>query len=404
MTDHDVRVLDSSQLRDAHRLFCATLHFKPLEGEHWAQAAQTYHPGRTFGAFDGDAMIGTASSFASGLRVPGGAVVPMAAVSRVGVRADRTRRGILSALMRVQLEDVRSQGDVAASLRASESGIYGRFGYGVATRGQTVRIERRRAAPRAGVPSGGEVRLVDPEVALDGLLPTLFERIAFETPGAVVRWPEYWGSMSRRAAKEGDALVVAVHAGADGDDGYAIYQVTRTGHGLSGKCELVVHDLWAETPESRADLWRFTCDVDLVDEVVAPLRPLEEPVELLFADRRAVSVNEVVDETWLRLVDVPAALATRAYGDAPDVVIGVRDALLSDNDGNYRVGAGGASRTDSAAQLEVDVDTLAMAYLGDVRLSTLASVGRVRVADRDALASADALFCAQARPWAGTFF
>ena len=39
------------------------------------------------------------------LTVPGGARVPMVGVTGVGVRADRTRRGVLRALMTAQLAD-----------------------------------------------------------------------------------------------------------------------------------------------------------------------------------------------------------------------------------------------------------------------------------------------------------
>ena len=85
--------------------------------------------------------------------MPGGAVLPLAAVTGVGVRADRTRRGLLTALMRAQLDDLRERGDVLALLWASEAGIYGRYGFGVATRGATVRVRATRAALRPQAPS-----------------------------------------------------------------------------------------------------------------------------------------------------------------------------------------------------------------------------------------------------------
>ena len=51
-------------------------------------------------------LAGTTTSFPSQTTVPGGAMLPLAAVTRVGVRADRTRRGLAAALMLWALRDV----------------------------------------------------------------------------------------------------------------------------------------------------------------------------------------------------------------------------------------------------------------------------------------------------------
>lgn len=75
-------------------------------------------------------------------------------------------------------------------------------------------------------------------------------------------------------------------------------------------------------------MWRFLLGIDLVDRIVAEERPLDEPVELILADHRQGNVDRVEDEHWLRLVDVPRALAAREYGHAAPVVVEVTDPLL----------------------------------------------------------------------------
>ncbi len=124
MTAHRLRLLDQSELRAAQDLFLAALHRPPISDADWTAATTYYDNSRTLGAFEGDRLIGTATSWASRLAVPGGATVPHAAISRVGVRADRTRRGVLSALLRSQLTQLREQGSVAATLRATEAVSY----------------------------------------------------------------------------------------------------------------------------------------------------------------------------------------------------------------------------------------------------------------------------------------
>ncbi|MGM1059205.1 GNAT family N-acetyltransferase [Saccharothrix sp. Mg75] len=402
MTDHDVRVLDDSQYRTAHTLFRGTLHHGPAPDEQWEFARESYDAGRALGAFAEGEMIGTVQSFPSAMAVPGGAVVPHAAVSRVGVRADWTRRGVLNALQRAQLSALRSAGDVVASLRASETEIYGRYGYGVASRYKLLKVDRRRAAPRSRV--AGRVRLVGAEEG-ERVARELFAGLSPRRAGTIARWPGWWALNVRRTADE-ENLRVAVRSSGGVDDGYVIYKVTPGVHEASDEkpTSLSVLDLWAGSAEAWADLWLFVLGVDLVREVVAFGRPVDEPVEWLLGDRRACRVVDLEDESWLRLLDVPAALAARAYRDAPPVVVGVRDAYLPENSGSYRVSAEGVVRTGEAADVTLDVDALASVYLGDVSFRALAGTRRLVVGTPGAAVRADAVFGVDEVPWSGTYF
>lgn len=398
----DIRVLDDdAEFRAAHTLFRGTLHHPPVPDERWKVARESYLPGRVLGAFDGAELVGTVQSFPSALALPGGAVVPMGAVSRVGVRADRTRRGVLSALQSAQLRGLRELGEVTATLRASEAVIYGRFGYGVATRGQTLRLDRRRAVPRSRV--RGDVRLVGPEEG-ERIMRAVFDRVSPGRVGTAARWDAWWTVNVRTAADEAQRIVV--RSGPDGDDGYAVYKVDPPVSGLLDErpSVLTVQDLWAVTPEAWADLWRFLVGVDLVAEVSASLRPLGEPVGWLLEDARACKVVAEDDETWLRLLDVPQALAKRGYRAAEPVVLGVRDRYLPDNEGAYLVTPDGAARTDREPDLVLDVDVLGAAFLGDVPFRALAAAGRLEVVDPAAVDRADALFAVDEAPWCGTYF
>ena len=67
------------------------------------------------------------------------------------------RRGILAQLMSDQLEIVQ-RGDVFAALNASESQIYGRFGYRAAD--EAVSFELATGRGSAACETGGRIRLV----------------------------------------------------------------------------------------------------------------------------------------------------------------------------------------------------------------------------------------------------
>jgi predicted acetyltransferase len=402
-----VQPLEPGELRAAHTLFSAAIHRAPMDDAGWARSAEIYSPGRTFGVHADGALVATATSFPSELAVPGGAVLPMAAVTRVGVRADHTRRGLLTAMMRAQLEDTAARGEPVATLRASEARIYSRFGYGIATRGRSVRVRADAALMRPDAPVGGTVRLLQ----RDEIIPVLrdvHDRIALRRPGGISRTDGWWSmAVGRRVDVEREHVLAAVHTGPQGDDGFA---VAYRGDGPSSTdLSLEVPDLHAADVAATAALWRFLMGVDLVESVQARLRPLDEPLELLLADPRACAVTGNEDEAWLRLVDVPSALAARSYGPAEPVLLAVHDVFLEGNAGVYRIADGSAERVGPIGgpvrpELECTVAALAMAYLGDRRPSELVASGLWSAPDPAAVPRADAAFATPGIPWCGTYF
>ena len=376
-----------------------------MDDESWARSASAYDPDRTWGVHAGDALVGTATSFPSRMAVPGGAVLDTAAVTQVGVRADHTRRGLLTALMRAQLDDVAARGEALSALHATEARIYGRFGYGVATRRRPVRVRRSGRGLRPTAPAVGEVRLVTPD-EVGPLSAGLHDRIALDRPGMITRGETWWRSPAERARREQRSVLAAVHAGPDGDDGFV---VATSGDGDFTARRMQVEDLHADGVAAAAALWRFLLDIDLVGEVTAWARPLDDPLDLLLADPRDLTVTGIEDELWLRLVDVPTALAARGFADAPPVLLGVHDPFRETNAGVYRIAGGTAERVEPlggpvAPELECDVAALAMAYLGDRRPAELADAGWWTVHDPAALERADAAFATTVVPWCGTMF
>ena len=106
---------------------------------------------RFLGALDGGRFVAGAGAYSFDMTLPGGTTAPAAGVTAVAVAPTHTRRGILTGLMDRQLADVADRGEPFAVLNASEAGIYGRFGYGLATSVEATRIATdRSAARRAG--------------------------------------------------------------------------------------------------------------------------------------------------------------------------------------------------------------------------------------------------------------
>ncbi|GAB2830764.1 GNAT family N-acetyltransferase [Lentzea nigeriaca] len=387
----DIRVLDDEAQYRAHStLFRRAMHWPPASDEQWEVARHSYEAGRVLAAFENDEMVGTTASFGSSLVVPGGSVVPHSAISRVGVRADHTRRGVLTSLMREQLSALP---DPVATLRASEGRIYGRFGYGLAGRVRFVEIDAKRAVIPGEMT--GRVRMVDQDTA-DKLLLELHDAFGLNRPGQISRWPGWW-ARARDRKGEAENSVTIIHSGPDGDDGFLTYKVSTE---KDFKHRMSIEDFEWANDDAWRDLWIAVLRLDLIDHIENEVS-LDDPVTLLFEDPRVVVTKDVFDEIWLRLVDVPRMLAARTYGAAEAVVIEVRDKLLPANDGCYRVSPDGAERVDEQADLTIPVDLLGAVYLGDTTFSQLAAAKRI---EGTRLADADALFAVARKPYCGTFF
>src|SRR5947208_13687941 len=104
----------------------------PLTEERVDRFSRVLDIDRMHAAFEDGTIVGGAGAFTFDFSVPGGSL-PCAGVTVVGVFPTHRRRGVLRAMMDAQLLDVHERGEPIAALWASEEGIYGRFGYGLAS-------------------------------------------------------------------------------------------------------------------------------------------------------------------------------------------------------------------------------------------------------------------------------
>jgi predicted acetyltransferase len=372
----------------------------------------TFELDRSLAVFDGERIVATAGALSLELTLPGSVRVPVAGVVAVGVLPTHRRRGLLSQLMRRQLADVRTRGEALAVLTASESVIYGRFGYGVAASRVHVEIERHHAqlAQRSqALQPEGELRLVEQAEALPSLI-ALYDELRLRQPGAVSRTPAFWeAEMLAPVTPESGARFFVLYQGAAGRvEGAAYYRPQRQSLDNLSQTTVLVEEVLAVTPAARVALWRYLLSLDLVAKVRAVNRPVDEPLRWMLADPRRLRVTAINDDLWLRPIDIPVALAARRYAAAGRLVLAIEDAFLAENTGSFALECGqdGAAcrRTDEAADLALGVADLGAAFLGGVRFSTLAAAGRVEERSVGALARADALFAAEAVPYSGTPF
>lgn len=365
-------------------------------------------PDRYFVALDGDDIVGTAGACSTELTVPGGRSLSVPGITAVGVLPSHRRRGINTRLMGTLLDQAAERHEPLAYLWASESPIYGRFGYGMASFCTELEVSPDRSSFVAGTDTGGGIRVLPRDEALPLMRP-VYDRVAVTRPGMIAvdeRWWEWLFHEPKR--DEDEPLFFAVHQGAAGlPDGYAVYKVKHEWvHGFT-RSELKLQHLIAESPRATAALWRFVLDVDLIATVKAWDRPADEELQWLAGEPRRMHFM-VSDGLWVRVIDVAASLAGRGYAADGRLVIEIDDAFRPQTSGRYElvVESGGATcaRTDDDPALSCSVQALGAAYLGGSSFRQLERAQQVRELEPGALARADAMFASDPSPWFGFIF
>src|SRR6266545_3740890 len=287
-----------------------------------------YEPDRAILVESGPTLAGVAGAYTRELTVPGGALAA-GHVTMVGVEPAFRRQGVLTRMMTHQLADIRARGETVAILWASEGRIYQRFGYGLAARKLSFDVEREarfRVPPAPG-----------------GLRP-------------------------------------ALHEGDGGVDGYALWRVRGDWSATGPQGEVMVREVVAATTEAYRSLWHHLLTMDLTRTTSMWLGAVDEPLLYLVDEPRRLGAR-LGDGLWLRLTDVPAALARRRYAAPVDVTIAVEDPLIPDNTGTWHLaGDRDGARcgpADRPAELRAELAALGAVYLGDASLATLAAAGRV---------------------------
>lgn len=370
----------------------------PSGPEQLAEDRSVFEYDRTICAFDGDQMVATTTAYTFGLTVPGGETITAAGVSSVAVLATHRRQGILRRIMTKQLDDVAGRGEPVAVLNASESSIYSRFGYGLASFFQSWEIDTKRAFFRDHHEDGFALRLVPKQDAKKDLM-ALYDSWRVERPGALSQSEAWWDcALSDHVDwRGGGPLFVVIcepDAGGAHRGGFATYEIDQSAH--IGHWRLEVRDLVAADHAVEAHLWRYLLSVDLIGTVAAVARPLDDPLRWHLTDPRQVRTTELRDFLYVRILDVETTLASRRYPVADDLVLDVHDELRPATSGRYRItgrpDAANCERTDADADLVLGISELGSISLGGVTPRELARVGRIRERTPGAVERATAMF------------
>ena len=376
-----------------------------------AHIQATLPPERTLAAFDGEAMVGTFGGYDLLLTVPGGSM-RMEGTTVVTVHATHRRRGLLREMMRVHLDNAAAAGYPIAGLWASETDIYGRYGYGIAARSMSIEMMSRDIVFRDEV-TVDRVRKVSAAEAAD-IVPPAFDRLCAATPGMLARTPAWWehsvfpdedwmrsGRTKRR---------YVVHDGPSGVDGYASYRMkyAESADGHDGG-EVAVVEFIAATPSAEASLWSYLTHIDGRPKVEAWNVSLGSSLPAMIREPRRIKIKRVYDTLWIRILDVGAALTGRTYEEDGAVTFSLHDPFRPETDGSYRLTVDDGTATvevldeGSVVDLAMEVDVLGALLIGGADARAYAAANRI-TGDARAVTTLHRLFRTVSPPWIDAVF
>jgi predicted acetyltransferase len=358
-------------------------------------------------AVDGGQIVATFGTLTSRITVPGG-VLPLGGTTIVTVLPTHRRRGVFRRMMTEHLAELHRNKEPLAALWASESSIYGRFGYGPACEKVVAKIEKPYARLQQPVDIAGTMKLVDREEA-QRVFPTIYDAVAPSRPGLLARNENWWRQRVLRdpeyMRRGGTAHRRVLHVRDGQPAGYVIYRTRMDAE--RGGSEIHVLELIAIDAAAEQALWQFLFGIDLSTSIEFWNQSIDDPLRWWLEQPRRLE-RKVEDGIWLRVVDVAAALSGRRYSTAGSLILRVEDAHCPWNEGCWQLtvgqdGVARCQRSESDPEIELDAYALGMIYLGGHRFAALARSGLV-TGEPEAIRRADALFSWDIMPTCADFF
>jgi len=403
----EIRLITESEFDSVYN--CTMLTFGvPMSDDDRADTRAWIELDRVFAAFDDGEVVSTSGVVSLPIVVPGGSVVPAAAVTLVTTAPTHRRLGLMKRGMTALLDQAVERGEPLATLWASESSIYGNLGFGAAIDGADLEIAPHQAALRPDAPAGaGRVRLYDGEGA-KLVVPGIYARVTAAVPGTMIRRERDWTHIFKDVAASRSGKIpirYAVYEEAGVGRGYVRYRMTEHWRDMHAAGEVEVIEFHAADAAAHAELWRFLASIDLVAKIkVHHTRSRSRLAALLYDPRRLRSSSG--ESIWVRLLDPVAALAARRYGVSGELVIEIDDPMGYAS-GRFAVAGGPEEATvakvDSVPDVTLSAESIGSAYLGAPRIEELAWAGRVE-GDASAVALFDAMMRWPVEPYCTVHF
>ena len=353
--------------------------------------------------------VATFASFPGTLNMGAGTLLPAHQITAVTVSPTHRRRGILRRLMSEDLSAAQAAGMPAAILTASEATIYGRFGFGAVSESAKFSLKCPRGATMRAEHTGS-VLAVDPATQEETISRLFTEahqgtfgsvsHSRFDIGNAMGLWEDY------DALTPIKNLRSAVHLDAGGViDGFVSYEFSGW---KSKPPALRIGQLITLNGAARRELIAYLADHDLIEEITGT-GPIDDVLRTSLENIRDYKITGVSDHLWLRILDIPAVLTARSYGNDGTITVDVRDDLLL-SDGAWEIivqdGVPRVHRAPAGNRVDatVDIRDLSPLVMGTRSASHLYQAGLLKAHTPGTLEILTALFATSEVPYCQAAF
>jgi predicted acetyltransferase len=364
-----------------------------------AEVSPTMEWDRMQVAVDGGRIASAVGAFTIELSVPGGQSIPTCGITWVSTSPTHRRRGLMSRLIARAHDQAAERNEAMSALGASESAIYGRFGYGLSTFQRKVIIDTRAVRLTDRAPVEGDVWFENDRAAILAHAAPIREQGRAQRCGEVLRSQAWWNLVLDVRQRENDGQTPAfwlLHR-----DGYASYRITAEWNGGRPAHKLAVVEMVCLTDAAAAALWNVLLSVDLVGTISTSSLPFDDPLPLWLDNPRGVRVEDVTDWFWIRPIDTPRMLASRTYGSEQRFVIQVDDGAPFVLDGSPDGATTAAS--NEVPDLVLQPRAVGPLLMGAVSPRTLRAGGSLSASD-DVVRRAVPFFAADPLPYSQMMF
>ena len=393
----EIRFINNEELGDFRHTQFVGMGLNPYNDD-LDRVRKTFEVDRAIAAFDGSKLVGTLGCATLALHLSDEHQCWMAGTTTVAVLPTHRRQGIMTKMMLKHFDDARNRENPVAGLWASQSAVYGRFGYGVAAYQNELSIHAAKVK-FTGPNSSLDVSFIGAEEAKT-ILPKIYETAIKAIPGTNGRSENWWNYRRLRDSESNPYLYLVTKRGSE-ITGYA--QFCRTSSWKNGlpHDQISVVELMALDKESESSLWKTLLETDLVATVNASNRPVDDCIQHWVDEPRLVE-SRLEDSLWLRPLDIPALLSSKKYSGESSLALKVVDDF-SCSGGTFKLEAhpeGGRCKSTSAtADITLSCSTLAKLLVGGHRATQLYRCGLVE-GDKKSIHTLDSQFTTHRAPWA----
>ena len=368
-------------------------------------------PDRAIALFDENKIIGTANSFGESISLPSNKKAKVAAVSYVSVMPTHRRQGILSEMMKIQLNEIHSvHKEPLAVLWPSESAIYGRFGY-APTHEKHYSISKNNAKFLPQISSNNlKINFLNKKEAIECYV-QVNNKLMESRPG-VMELTNDWAErriedLISNHLSNGPSYFIGIFDNKT-PVGLVTYSIENNNDYGNMPASLHIWDILYLNIESAIKLWNFCLNIDLVEEIHAKGVPEDDVLEALLISPGDLNAR-LTTGLWIRIVDVINSLEARTYEHNGEIILKVEDSIIKDNNNTYLLNTNDKSTpkceiTSKNPDVEITIQGLSEIYLGTFDLNNLIASGNINIKNKKVIKTIKEIFKSEPKPFCPMHF